>query len=365
MPKQATPWFREQTGWWYVTLAVDGTRRQVRLAEGRANRAAAVQRWHELLAVAGPGKKTAGSRSAGSFPTSPEAAGPLTVFGVCQRFLSHTAANNAPATYELYRGFLTDFQGYLAADIPAEAIRPHHVQGWLDSVQSWGPSSRNLAVRTVRRAFRWAVESGLMLGGFPLTGLRAPTPARREVILTDEDFAALLAAAGDDGFRDLLRLVWHTGCRPQEATAIEARHCDWPNSRVVVPGSEAKGGRVRVIWLDETAGEILRRLAVTLEEKGLAGPLLRNSRGAPWTRNATRCRFRRLFASRKLPRRWCLYQLRHSWATRALARGVDPVTVSILMGHASATTVAETYQHLAAIPEHMKDAARKATSGTK
>lgn len=359
MPKQATPWFREQTGWWYVTLTVDGKRRQIRLVEGRGNRAAAIQRWHELLAAAGPknGKKTA---AAAFLPTSPEATGPLTAFGVCQRFLSHVAANNAPTTYELYRGLLTDFQGYLAADLPVDAIRPHHVQSWLDSVQSWGASSRNLAVRTVRRAFRWATESGLV-ATFPLTGLRAPTPARREVILTDEDFAALLAAAGDDDFRDLLRLVWHTGCRPQEATAIESRHCDFPNGRVVLHGSEAKGGRVRVIWLDETAGEILRRLAGTLEEKGLAGPLLRNSRGEPWTRNATRCRFRRLFASKKLPRRWCLYHLRHSWATRALARGVDPVTVSILMGHASATTVAETYQHLAQMPEHMQNAARRAT----
>ena len=36
---------------------------------------------------------------------------------------------------------------------------------------------------------------------------------------------------------------------------------------------------------------------------------------------------------KKLGKRYCMYNFRHSWATAALQNGVDPITVAVLMGH--------------------------------
>jgi hypothetical protein len=59
-----------------------------------------------------------------------------------------------------------------------------------------------------------------------------------------------------------------------------------------------------------------------------------------------------------------LYALRHSWATNALQRGVDPLTVAILMGHQDPSTLSKVYQHLSLNPEHMLNQARKAIGQT-
>ena len=58
--------------------------------------------------------------------------------------------------------------------------------------------------------------------------------------------------------------------------------------------------------------------------------------------------------------RYSLYALRHSWATHALQRGVDSLTVAILMGHADPSTLAKVYQHLGLNPKHLLEQAKKA-----
>jgi integrase len=58
--------------------------------------------------------------------------------------------------------------------------------------------------------------------------------------------------------------------------------------------------------------------------------------------------------------RYSLYSLRHSWATHALQKGVDPLTVAILMGHQDPSMLSKVYQHLSLNPTHMLEQARKA-----
>ena len=62
----------------------------------------------------------------------------------------------------------------------------------------------------------------------------------------------------------------------------------------------------------------------------------------------------------KLAPRYSLYALRHSWATNALQRGLDSLTVAILTGHEDPSTLARVYQHLSHNPEQMLKQARKA-----
>ena len=56
-----------------------------------------------------------------------------------------------------------------------------------------------------------------------------------------------------------------------------------------------------------------------------------------------------------------LYVLRHSWANHALTRGVDALTVAILMGHRDPSTLSRTYQHLTQNPAYLLTQAKRAT----
>ena len=117
-----------------------------------------------------------------------------------------------------------------------------------------------------------------------------------------------------------------------------------------------------MIYLTATALEIVRRLTRHYPE----GRIFRDSKGVPWTRNALRCRFRRQRIHRRVKLKIpgiCCTAIRHSYATNALRSGTDPVTLSVLMGHADASMVAEVYQHLAKDPEYLRQAAEKAVKG--
>jgi integrase len=59
----------------------------------------------------------------------------------------------------------------------------------------------------------------------------------------------------------------------------------------------------------------------------------------------------------------CAYTIRHTWATEALERGVDPISLAILMGHKDTTMVAKVYQHLAQNRKHLREQLRRATGG--
>lgn len=63
----------------------------------------------------------------------------------------------------------------------------------------------------------------------------------------------------NDEFRALVVVAWETGARPQELVGARVRHFDAANRRIVFPPGESKGGETpRVIYLTDTAFELLR-----------------------------------------------------------------------------------------------------------
>ncbi len=247
----------------------------------------------------------------------------------------------------------------------------------------------------------------------PIADLEVPVAEHKEVALDDAEFDRLRSHVSNPELDDLIAVTWETGCRPQELLRVEARHVDLVHHRWVFSQSEAKMKRfVRVIYLTETALAITKRQMLAHPK----GPIFRNSAGKPWTTDAVNCGFDRVQiamgrnemkslgetvsaeeaqalipslrttrmakgvivdktpaelraeAKRKLTYRraaalaprYSLYTLRHSWATNALKRGVDPLTVAILMGHQDPSTLARVYQHLSLSPTHLLDQARKA-----
>jgi integrase len=120
---------------------------------------------------------------------------------------------------------------------------------------------------------------------------------------------------------------------------------------VEIPAAEAKGKkRVRVIFLSPAATEILRRLVAARPE----GNLFRNVDGNPWTVDAVNCRFGRLKA--KLGRRFAAYDLRHGFADRKLAEGLDVLTVAGLLGHKDGSMLFRHYEHRTRDRRHLREA---------
>ncbi|MCA9055809.1 MAG: tyrosine-type recombinase/integrase [Planctomycetaceae bacterium] len=322
------PYYRKAVKAWYILWHG----RQVRL--GRTKREAD-RAWRKLLS--------------GESPSSSHR-----VSEIVAQFITWTEENRAADTVVFYRKYLNSFTARYGKS-QVESLRPYHVSEWL-KFHGYTGTTGNCAVRAVMRAFNWSVRQGLLASN-PLVGVERPPATPREAYITREQWTAVLSQVQEgDPFRDLLLMLWETGCRPQEARTLESRHFDPVARTVTFPRAESKGKRrQRVIVLNAVALGIVSRLAA----KYPTGPLFRNTDGNPWCAYSINCRFRRLKA--KLGFSIFAYAIRHTWATNALLAGVEPLTVATLMGHTSINMIWSTYQKLQLQSDHMRAAAEQAT----
>jgi len=299
-----------------------------------------MQAFHTLLSQ--PPKASA------TLPTSLSAAG-LVVPDVFELYLEWCLKNRSPRTYEWSRNHIQNFLDSLADKrLPVAALKPFHVQQWVDSKDTWGPNHTRGAITAVQRAFTWAEKLGHLTKS-PIAHIEKPAPKRREQVLTTAEFQNLLGQVKDETFRDVLEFCWETGARVQEVRLIEAYHFKADRSRIEIPPNQAKGKkRWRVVYLTDRAEEIVRRLVPLYPE----GSIFRNVDGNSWDAQNFNCRFFRLH--KKLGVKYALTAIRHSFCQRLLEAGVDHTTVAALMGHSNAVMVSSTYSHMDQAKDFLK-----------
>ena len=109
MPRFPKPWFRKERQAWFVQM--DG--HQVNLGPDRQD---AIDRYHALMAQPRPKKVTADS-----------------VVAVIDAFLDWCEKHRAPDTYDWYKSRLQLFVKTIPPDLKTNALRPFHIQQWIDS----------------------------------------------------------------------------------------------------------------------------------------------------------------------------------------------------------------------------------------
>ncbi|HZZ78783.1 MAG TPA: tyrosine-type recombinase/integrase [Gemmataceae bacterium] len=353
MARIPKPWFREDRQAWFVTI--NGERHNLGADEKEAKR-----KFHELMA------------SDGETAAPPKSSTSLTIAEIFEKFLDWCSKHRSIGTYEWSRYRIQMFITALGEGVmmAADTLRPFHLEEWIDKHQ-WSANYRRGIIAAVQRAYNWSVRSGHLVAN-PIRFIEKPSATRREQVVTPEDWPAIRDHYKDgDPFRDLLEFAWETGCRPEEAKKIAARHLQLDKHRIVIPKQEAKGKkRPRVIFLTPRAEAIIRRRSIS------TGLVFLNTDGKPWTSWAMNCRFCRL--QRHLGRqrmkelgiepskakdsrtrekenrelqakhgiKFAAYSLRHGFATRKLEDGIDHLTVAAWMGHADATMLARVYSHV-------------------
>lgn len=377
------PFFRPSRGHWYVQL--DG--QQINL---------------------GPDRKRAYAQYRVLMDGRLEGVPDERVIPVLDAFLEWAQRNTAPATYGWYQRHIQSFAPSIPSKLRISELTPNHLTQLFAKQPRWGSTVRNSVCRAVQRAMNWA-EGEKIIRHSPLAKMKKPPCKTREVVIMPAEFEHLMELAKGENFKELLTAAWETGARPKELTRVEARHVDLVHGRWVFPIEESKGKkRPRVVYLSDNLLLLTRKLILRHPQ----GPLFRNEKGEPWNQHSLACAFGRLkialglerlkelglmpnrlprFNADKLPpekrqaaretrekeiyerrkafyklarqhgKKYCLYHFRHSWATRALQRGLDPLTVAILMGHSDPSMLAKVYQHVAHDPVYMRTAARRAT----
>ena len=329
------------------------------------------------------------------------------VLTVLDSFLDWCRLNNAPRTYEYYRENIQRFATRIPKTMTVAELKPFHVTQVMSNFPNWGNNTKNDFIASIKRAFNWAVDEELIERN-PLARLKKPAREAREMAVTPEEYARVIETVEEPRFRDLIELAWETGSRGQELGKLEARFVDLSTSRILLPPSKAKGKKYhRVIYLTKRAREIVARLCTEAPN----GPLLLNTRGNAWTKDAINSAFCRLqlalgrrslkelgievklpgpFRSTGIPadqiaaaktkdrafiekaheealtlarqhgKKYHLSAFRKGYATEALKNGVDTVTVAHLLGHTDASMVSRVYAKVQQDPKFMAEAASRA-----
>jgi integrase len=273
---------------------------------------------------------------------------PPPMFGeFADEFLERTKMEMRPNTSRGYRVSLGSlkpcFESKRLDEIAAGEIEKYK-QARLEKGLS--PSTVNRDLACLRRILFFAVKLDLVATTpFVAHKVRFLKENGRERILSFDEERRYLAAASQP-LRDVATLMLELGPRPGEAFSIrrEDVHFYAIPAFLHIPSGKTKNA-VRDVPLTERAKDVLKgRLA---EAEGDYIFPLRIGNGHDWTRPMSELEPAHVRALREsgIAPPFRIYDLRHTYGTRAAEAGTDVLTLQRLMGHADLKTTSR-YVHL-------------------
>ena len=276
-------------------------------------------------------------------PLSPKA-GP-TVAELCARYMEeYVSVRCKPGTAALYRSVIKRHVLPALGKVPLAALSRAQVAEFHESLYET-PAVANMALRILSSMYRLAVGWGMVPEGAsnPCKALVKYPERRRERFLTDAEFTRLgealeeAEARGGASAVAAIRLLALTGCRRSEILGLRREDVALEAGELRLPDSKTGA---RAVALPPQAIELLASLLGAHD-----GPWIIPGR-KPGTRLANIDEAWRMIRKRAGLEGVRLHDLRHSYASRALALGEALPVIGKLLGHSRLETTAR-YAHLA------------------
>ena len=159
---------------------------------------------------------------------------------------------------------------------------------------------------------------------------REPLDSMR--VISFEEQASYLTETSQP-LRDISKIILDTGMRPEEVFRMRVENLDFKQKSIFNPNGKTKAARRTIPMTDDALSLLKFRVK---EAEKLGTPYVFSSpynvqRPIGSVKKAHSAAVTRA----KITRRFRLYDLRHTFATRAVASGTDLPTLSSLLGHAS------------------------------
>ncbi len=210
-----------------------------------------------------------------------------------------------------------------------DRIDPTGVDAWFDRCSATAPGNANKALALLRQIMSHAVANSLIATNAARRARMNPRP-RLTRFLSAEEIVRLHEALGQcvaerpscEGQADILRLLIHTGCRKSEIKDLRWSEVDGDTLRL----ADGKTGP-RTVYLSAGARAVIDR------QRFGSGPFVFPSQidpGKPYGRELklwTRVRERAGLEGVRL------HDVRHTYASQAVMKGVPLPVVARLLGH--------------------------------
>jgi integrase len=190
------------------------------------------------------------------------------------------------------------------------------------------PATVNRELACLRAMFNHAIKADALLKN-PVckNGVKAFHEDNEQTRVLSFDEQARYLAVATPMLRNIATIMLETGMRPEEVYRIQPENVNLASGLLFNPHGKTKAAR-RWVPLNTAAKSVLAR-----RMEGLKAPFLfpcdtDPTRPVPKVNNAHE---RAVRDSKVAPFR--LYDLRHTWATRAAESGIDLVTLAAFLGH--------------------------------
>jgi integrase len=238
-----------------------------------------------------------------------------------------------PATHRRYQVSAVALRRHFR-DVQLDRISPEEVERYktLRSAQVSPRTGRRVKPATVNRElaclkalFNHVLKGDVLLRN-PVSRVKFCEEHNEQTRVLSYDEQERYLAVATPMLRDVATLMLETGMRPEEVYRIRRENVQLEQGFLVIPYGKTKAARRRVP-LTATARRVLGlRMA---SDEGFLFPCETDStRPVPKVNNA---HDRAVRDSKVSPFR--LYDLRHTWATRAAMSGIDLVTLAAMLGH--------------------------------
>jgi integrase len=207
----------------------------------------------------------------------------------------------------------------------------------------------NRALSTLRLMYNYAERCGFQVSN-PVKHVEFFDETGRERIISLEEKVAYLSAASQP-LKDVARVMLDTGMRPEEVFRIERANIDLVQRTIMNPFGKTKAAR-RKLTMTEEVLSIMKKRVGSSDSKYVFPSPDNPERPVGCVRKAHDGAVRRA----KVKPAFRLYDLRHTYATRAVTAGVDLPTLAALLGHSS---IQMTMRYVHPAEEHKREAAGK------
>ena len=246
--------------------------------------------------------------------------------------------------------------------------------GRLQYAECFGEGLSDRMIRSIHAVCRQALEKAVsenLITVNPAIGCKLPPKKSREMqVLTPEEMQRFLIQAKYEGYFEMLLLELTTGMRRGELLALQwdDLNLDTGELNICRQVYHVKGSMqitepktkssIRTIILPKVVLNVLAEYKKTVNSRWLfPSPMIEDM---PRNPQSVYKKFKSI-----LERSGCknirFHDLRHTFATTALANGMDVKTLSSIIGHVSSQTTLDIYLH--STLEMQRQAARKIDSG--
>ncbi|MFL6214542.1 MAG: tyrosine-type recombinase/integrase [Blastocatellia bacterium] len=194
------------------------------------------------------------------------------------------------------------------------------------------PATINRELACLKAAFNYAIKADLLLKN-PVSRVKFYNEENEQMRILSYEEESLYLSHCSQPLKDVAMLMLETGMRPEEVYRIKPENINLHEEYLYNPFGKTKAAR-RKVPLNKKALEVIRKRI----SKGVGQYLFSSPRCVD--KPIVKLNHAHYGALRRSKiSHFRLYDLRHTWATRAAMSGIDLVTLAALLGHSKINMV--------------------------